>query len=204
MKNFWNEELDKLKEPISTVIDVGVMEGTPDLYSRWSDSNLILIDPLIESKELVKQLLSDRKYSFFNVALGDKDQETTINIPRKLRESSLLIRTTDGDILEKRTIDMRTLDSLSKEHPSIFKPPFLLKVDTEGFELNVLSGSDQVLRESKYVILEVSVKKRFYNSYSFEDIIFFMFNHGFRVEAILRAPKEITILDILFVNHDIK
>ena len=53
------DQLTKLPE-IDTLIDIGVgNEGTPDFYERFSNSKLILIDPL---EEAYKFALENLKY----------------------------------------------------------------------------------------------------------------------------------------------
>ena len=36
-----------------------------------------------------------------------------------------------------------------------FEPPFLLKIDTEGFELEVINGAKEVLKNTIFVILKI-------------------------------------------------
>jgi hypothetical protein len=64
-------------------------------------------------------------------------------------------------------------------------PPIVLNIDTEGHELEVLEGSVKSLKIIDIVIMEVSVAKRFENSYTFEEIIHFMKRHGFYVFSFL-------------------
>ena len=80
-------------------------------------------------------------------------------------ERSNLTKT--GSRLESRTVEITTLDDLKSELS--LEPPYGLKIDTEGFELEVIKGGSNFLKETQFVIVEVSILKRFYDSYSFEE-----------------------------------
>ena len=58
------DQIKKLPE-IDTLIDIGVGDkGTPDLYERFPNQKLILIDPLHESEKYASKNLSHRNYIF--------------------------------------------------------------------------------------------------------------------------------------------
>ena len=67
------QQLKKLPE-IDTLIDVGVgLHGTEDLYDRFKNAKLILIDPVDEAKKYAEQLSKKREVKFFHNALGRED-----------------------------------------------------------------------------------------------------------------------------------
>lgn len=195
--NNWKEELEALDNDVNTVIDVGVMEGTFDIYDRYPSAQLVLIDPLEESKSHVSAKLKNRPFIFYNCAVGKEKDSITINIDSKMRQSSLLERTkiVHTEVVAQRSVDVELLDNLDFDKS---KSPYLLKIDTEGFELNVLKGASNTIKNCKYIICETSVKKRFHDSYSFEDIIIFMHNNGFKLKGVLSAPGGLRCLDLLF------
>lgn len=195
--NNWKEELATLDNEIKTVIDVGVMEGTFAIYDRYPDAQLVLIDPLKESKSLVSAKIKNRPFMFYNCAVGKEKDTVTINIDSKMRQSSVLKRTNivHTEVVSQRQIDVKLLDELEFDRS---KSPYLLKIDTEGFELNVLNGASKTIQNCKYIICETSVKKRFYDSYSFEDLILFFRDSGFVLRGVLNAPQGLRCLDLLF------
>jgi len=89
----------------------------------------------------------------------------------------------------KKQIEVTTLNQIFKDN-SQFDEPILLKIDTEGHELEVLAGASEVLNRIDTVILEVSIRKRFENSYDFAEIINFMHSHGFKVFDFLTICYE--------------
>jgi FkbM family methyltransferase len=179
---------------VDLVVDVGVASGTPWLYERWPEADLHLIDPIPGGAEL-SRLLGDRPYEFHEVALGES--QGTVKFNANLDQASLssvLERTpltkTDHRY-ESVEVPMITLDSLL---PGLLgdseAKKMGLKIDTEGYELNVLRGALQFLRFCEFVVCEVSVRKRFFDSYTFEELIRFMSESAFRVDSVLSAPTD--------------
>ncbi|UHD15467.1 FkbM family methyltransferase [Thiocapsa bogorovii] len=191
---------------IDTVIDIGVASGTPLLYEAFPDARLILIDPCAETALLTNECLRGRSTEFLNFAVGSLSGKISINVDKgKLSRTSVLQRTalTERNTeFEERQVEMETLDELLKNY-NLGKA--LLKIDTEGYELEVLKGGVESLNRIKFVLAEVSVSSRFIGSYRFEELINYMSNSGYQVRSILSAPKNnegtIRYVDALFVRN---
>jgi hypothetical protein len=95
-----------------------------------------------------------------------------------------------------------TLDELARERA--LPAPFALKIDTEGFELEVLRGARRFLEDTLLVVAEVSVARRFEGGYTFAQFIAEMDQRGFRLATFLdlvglRRP-ELLYVDAVFVR----
>ncbi len=78
-----------------------------------------------------------------------------------------------------------------------------MKIDTEGFELEVIKGATKTLKKTEFVIAEVSAKRRFQGSYRFSELIAALGKQGFEpldFLSPLRPDKE--GCDILFARYD--
>jgi FkbM family methyltransferase len=186
--------LDKLPS-IRTVIDVGVGEqGTPYLYRQFEDAFFVSIDPLREAEQAVKAKLTNNRSVFFATALGSKAGEVEMEVSTKPSRSSLLRRVYHDKYStpqEKRCVSIRTLDSVIAELGSgALKHPVLLKIDTEGYELEVLRGASEVLKEVSYVVLEAPLTQNFEGSYTLSELIRFMAESGFEVFQVLKAGNN--------------
>ncbi len=174
-----------------TVVDVGAGDGTPALYEAFPEAFHVLIEPLEENEPHLQRILQEYKGEYFLTAVGAREVELTINVePNMRKKSSIHSRTnltSTGDPVEKREIPATTLDVLMKKHN--FEPPFGLKIDTEGFEYQVIEGASDFLRETQFVIAEVSVAKRFTESYSFSEFIEIMDRSGFSLYDILDIQR---------------
>lgn len=194
--------LEKLPE-VSTVIDVGVGDqGSPFLYSRFPMAFFVSIDPLHECSEILDQYLGEGRHVFIQTAVGSEESEETISVSAKPSRTSLLERVQHDDkskATEERTITIRRLDGIIdgvEWDLGPLKTPILLKVDTEGFELECLLGAPKMLDKCSYVILEVPLTDNFNNSYRFSEIIGFMSQSGFEVFQVLKAGNNNA--DLLF------
>lgn len=193
--------LEKLPS-LSTIIDIGVGdEGSPFLYERFDDAFYISIDPVAESEEAVNEHLSSDQNVFIEKALGSSTGEIELEVSNKTSRTSLYERTdydSKSEITEKRMIELDTLDRVISDHD--IQSPSLLKIDTEGGELEVLKGGKKTLEKVDYVVLEMPLTKNFENSYTFSDAILFMKENGFEVFQILKAHNRNS--DVLFCKSD--
>ena len=149
-----------------TVFDVGVFAGTPWLYNAFPASQFVLIDPQPGCEERVRATGHLSKFDFHAVALGPEAGDAQLHIPSTAKGqggamASLLDRRdklaeTFVSVAEE-TVPMRRLDDIAVDYAG----PFGLKIDTEGFEVQVLQGGPDTLQRCEFVILELSVTQRF-------------------------------------------
>ena len=199
-------DLRKLGVSPRTVVDIGVGEGTPALYEAFPEAYQVLVEPLEENEHHLRRILQEYEGAYFLTAVGAREEELVINVePNKRSKSSIHARTdltSTGDPVEKRKIPVTTLDALAEKND--FRPPFGLKIDTEGFEYQVVEGAPNFLRETQFVIAEVNVAEVYEGSYSFADFVGIMDEHGFSLCDILHtrrtksSPTELLLMDAMF------
>ena len=80
--------------------------------------------------------------------------------------------------IEVETLD-RVLPGLGISNGKIW-----LKIDTQGFEGEVLKGSSQVLDQISTVQLEMSLTPLYAGSPTFENLLSYMIERGFRLVAL--------------------
>lgn len=179
--------LSQICQP-TTVIDVGVGHGTFALYEAYPNAHFILIEPLKEYEDSITKIAKKYDCDVHYKAVGDRECKLKINIDTSnLQSSSFSQRTSltrTENLLKNKTVEVTTLDSIYSQNQTL-GGPILLKIDTEGHELSTLKGARSLLKAVDMVIAEVSIAKRFENSYEFEDIISFMNVNGFYVFSFL-------------------
>lgn len=190
------------------MIDIGVDRGTPMIYDAFSDAKFLLIDPLSESEERCEIFKDQIDFSFHVCALGAKEGTVTIKIPStesKVRTSRATAMDFEGRnkdqfaSFEERDVPMRKLDRLtSKLEGSIG-----IKIDTEGFELEVMKGAKNTLKRTEFVLAEANVKRRYVDGYRFSDLVAFMGKQGFEILDFPRPIRpEADDCDVLFARYD--
>lgn len=190
----WSQ-LEKLPD-IDTLIDIGVgPDGTPDLYQKFKKKKLILVDPLDEAEKFFNNHMQGFDAMFFKTALGEKKGSVTINVETQIGRSSILEVADinfEGEPFEKRIIPIDTLDTVLAGNDL---GNVGLKIDTEGYELNVIRGASKILEQSKFVIAEVRHNhKSFKEVYKLNDFVLEMQVNGFILTMILTAKPFIADL----------
>lgn len=197
------QQLDRLPE-IDTLIDIGVgVHGTEDLYNRFKNAKLILIDPIDEAKEYARKLSKKREVNFFQNALGRKDDiEKEMKLQKDKEFSSFLeiseINMKD-DYVEKRKLKIKKLDTIIDKKEELGK--IGIKIDTEGFELDVILGASETLKYSKFVIAEVRHNHESLKEvYKLQEFMELMSKNNFSLSMIFTAKPFIADLCFQPIN----
>src|SRR4051812_14289945 len=163
----------------ATVVDVGVAYGTPELYEAFPDARFLLVDPLEEYAEGIAQATARLRHAeWVRAAAGPEPGEISINVNRAPALSSTLGHwkgQDDGG--QPRAVPVGRIDDLVDERS--LPAPFLVKVDVEGAELNVLAGATRVLEQTELVLLEVNLFEFLPGQPQLHDVVAFMKERGF-------------------------
>ena len=199
----------------ATVIDVGVANGTPWLYQAFPGAKLVLIDPNPVFRSGLEKLRNTLNADVYAHALGAQAGEAQLNFDEQVPGSSSLLALTPelksewaarGVVrtIEKVSVPVRTLDdTLSGK---AYEAPFLIKIDTEGYEREVLLGATETLQKTDVVVAETSVMQRFEGSYEFADLVRLLDERGFRLFDLLDVRTfgrggPINYVDAAFVRR---
>ena len=131
---------------INCVLDVGANIGqfASELRGIGFKGLIVSFEPVrSEFSRLRGSFLSDPLWRGFQVALGEKSGSAKINvIPQLTVMSSLLETTTKWRDVVTEDIELKRLDEIFdtavRDLPS---PRVLLKMDTQGYDLNVFAGA---------------------------------------------------------------
>ena len=131
------------------VIDVGVADGTPDLYARFPDAYLDLFEPHPDYQPHIEAtVLKRRQGRLHRCGLGSRDGTATLHL--KGRTGSTIAGDRGQGSID---IPIRRLDAVLK--PADIRRPCLLKIDTEGYELEVLRGAAGLMEHIDCVVSEL-------------------------------------------------
>jgi FkbM family methyltransferase len=199
-----------------TVVDIGVATGTPWLYEPFRDAQLVLIDPNPAFAGDLARLRAEHGAHLYPHAVGAERGDIVLHIDTVAPSSSSLLNVSSlitdrwaqagvpHGFTEVR-VPMLTLDETLAA--AQYRDPFLIKIDTEGYERNVILGATETLRRTEVVVAEVSIVRRFEGSYEFSELIALMDARGFRVYDLLDVTTfgrggPINYVDFAFVRRD--
>lgn len=162
-----------------TVIDVGAALGTFPLYEVFPESRHILIEPIVENEPYLAQICRKLGNAEYIIAAATRQLGTVqLNVHPDLVHSSVSHdQATLDKNLSTRTVPAITLDWICKDRK--LAAPYLVKVDVDGNEVDVLAGAIQILQETEYVIVEVSPFTQM------DEVMNFMKSRGFVIYDIL-------------------
>ena len=172
---------------IKTIIDIGANEGQfIDKISKiLPDVNIYSFEPLKDSFIKLKEKISDKKnITAFNFALGDEEKENIIN-RNEYSPSSSLLELTDlhknafpiTKKVKEESIYVKELDKIANELE--IKKKVMLKVDVQGYELNVLRGAENTIKDIDIILIETSFYELYKNQPLFNEIYIFLSDRGF-------------------------
>jgi len=151
---------------ITTILDVGANTGQFAYYTRKSgyQNRIVSFEPLSSAFTILNQFAkNDRNWQLVNCAIGNQDGKIEINISQNSQSSSILDMMPEHEksapesaYMGKEKVEIHKLDSIIPKHTGNLEQTYL-KIDTQGFEKNVLSGAEKSLKSIKGLQLELSL-----------------------------------------------
>ena len=138
-----------------TVLDIGAWCGTWSLAMQKYAENIFCYEPnKTHFACLEKNLASFSNVSLYNCAIGNEEGFV------KLTEETATQNT--RVIQEKGDTKICTIDSLSLDNVD------LIKIDVEGFEMEVLKGATETIKNVEYIMIELNNNTKRYGSSNLE------------------------------------
>jgi FkbM family methyltransferase len=188
-----------------TVIDVGVADGTPELYAAFPDSRIVLVEPMAEAEGHLRAIASRYpRVEYVLAAAAARTGRVKLHVPHDIARAS---RYWESDFVPatvtEREVPAITIDQLRREKG--LQGPMLLKVDVQGAELDVLEGARETLEDAEYVILESSFFQFFPEGPLVGDLVEYMGRRGFALYDLMgiqHRPLDgaISMVDAAFVK----
>jgi FkbM family methyltransferase len=148
-------------------------------------------------RELAAHAARDPAWRALNVALSDIEGTTEINLAGNSLSSSLLDMlpahaesAPESSYVGRETIETRRLDGLL---PTLAPPgtATYLKIDTQGFELKVLQGAGEALRQIDTLELELSLVPLYEGAPLFADMLAWLAARGYELVGLEPAFSDL-------------
>jgi len=179
---------------IDIVFDIGANSGqfAEGLRAIGYKGLIISFEPLSSAhKQLTKNSLKDPLWIVHEqTAIGDFEGKIEINISANSQSSSVL-KILDAHTsvqpqsmyIDKEEVKITSLDTIYSQYINAGKKYFV-KIDTQGFEWNVLNGAENFLDGAKGVLCEMSLAPLYEDQHLWLDIINRLESAGFTLWAI--------------------
>ena len=178
---------------IDTVLDIGANSGQFAGYLRENGfaGHILSFEPLSAAYRLLEaNAKNDPAWDVFNYALGDTAETREINIAGNCFSSSLLdmlpshIKAAPESVyVDKEFVEVKTLDEvfdvLCNSASNIY-----MKIDTQGFEKNVLKGAEESLSSIDTIRMELSLSPLYDGEILFHEMYSLMEDKGYILVAL--------------------
>lgn len=133
-----------------TVIDIGASDGIWSLRARahFSHASFLLFEPLAERQAALARLKARHGFEIIAAVAGAQPGTVAFNVDPALDGSGVAPAGATGT----RQVPVETIDAAVAARGLV--GPFVLKLDTHGYEVPVLEGAATVLRQTELLVIE--------------------------------------------------
>jgi FkbM family methyltransferase len=170
---------------IDVIIDVGANEGQfgESLRDEGYRGKIVSFEP-VESvyRVLAKKAAADGSWEAHHCGLGMEQGEAVIHVAELTVFSSILPSSGAAALHDHRTaiertetVPIETLDRVAKD----LTGSMLLKIDTQGYEKQVIEGGRQTLSRVKGILMELPIIHVYDGEWQFHEAVKYMADAGF-------------------------
>jgi len=178
---------------INSIIDVGSAKGEIAIQftERFPLASVYCFEPIHSTfLDLEKKVKGFPKISIYNKGLGSEDKEMEMQIAERITSSSFFPISSSiqnpffSSNLKKATSEKISITSLDRmiDHNEKIN---LLKIDVQGYEVEVLKGAKRILKNTAVIIVEMQNHKMYKGAPLY-----------FELDAYLRS-QEFSLFDII-------
>ena len=204
------EDVDKLGIHPNGILDIGAHTGQFHGWAKrvWSDVPIFMIEanPLHESA--LDKLAMMNGDGYLIAAMGDEKREVTFytRSDKPHTEGNSYYKEANywdiPQLVQKSKVTLQKLDNLF-EDDSVFD---IIKVDTQGSEIDILKGGKDLVSRAKVVILEVSFIEHNIGAPTTEETIEYMSSIGFEKKMSIGEHydgEDLVQQDFVFLNKEL-
>ena len=197
---------------INIVLDVGSNDGDfgRDIRDRGYKGVIVSFEPNpLVFDRLKKAISGDHLWSAHRLALGEEDRDSTLFLAEDDTMSSLKNLTVFGQqtgamVVNTTKVEVARLDTFLLQNPQLLKNIYL-KIDTQGYEMEVLQGAGSLLKCIKAIQAEISLVHTYDNELDWLAVIGWMRDQKFEVATAIcnsAIGAQVREFDFVFVNQD--
>ena len=180
---------DKFNQNLINVIDIGGHKGeTINFFLKNFNVNKIYVfEPNHQLFEILIRKFSNQNTFIFNYGVGFQNEEKILNISIDSASSTINKINTNTNYYKRKKKILTFGKNLSEFLLSKESRIDILKIDTEGYELNILKGiSKEDFKKIKLIYFEHHYDLMIAKGYKFSDINKLLKNNNFTLKHKLR------------------
>ena len=182
---------------IDVILDIGANRGqfASEIRSVGYKNKIISFEPLPDAHQLITKAASgDELWSVYQRgAIGDYDGQVEINVSGNSFSSSILpmmeshsSAAQNSAYIGSENVPINRLDTVASKYLTTDNNVFI-KIDTQGFEWQVLDGATETLKNAQGVLCEMSLVPLYEGQRLWMDMLKRLENEGFTLWAIQRG-----------------
>ena len=205
-----HEALLRLIGPLDYIVDIGANRGQFALLSRhlFPGAKIVSFEPLRSAADVfVNVFRGDQFVHLFPSAVGPRQCSAKMHISARLDSSSLLpigdlqVKTFPGTYeVDSSVVEVAPLDFYLSDADILNRS--LLKIDVQGYEYEVLQGSESLLKSFSWILCECSFVELYSGQHLFPEVIKLLALNRFSIYSIVNPfynPEGALIqCDVLF------
>jgi FkbM family methyltransferase len=173
-------------------------------------------EPSKKSFEILSKVSSgDERWKIYPLGLGDKKTSEKINIFESSDFNSLLQPSDTGKAtfkskfkqLHSESIDIETLNGVLTPHGLKGRRIFL-KMDTQGYDLNVFKGASKHYSNIACLLTEISLQQIYQKMSDYHETLSFYESKGFAVSGLYPVSRQkdssVIEMDCFMINTQFK
>tara|TARA_B100000214_G_scaffold107519_1_gene75731 strand:+ start:1264 stop:1914 length:651 start_codon:yes stop_codon:yes gene_type:complete len=201
------EEVRDLGIKPKAILDIGAHTGQFHSWSKrvWPDVGIFMIEANTLHKDVLNKLATENGDSCLIAALGDEVREVTFytRSDKPHTEGNSYYKEHNywdiPQLVQESKVTLKRLDDIFEDN-AVFD---LIKVDTQGSELDILKGGKDLVSRASSIILEVSYIEYNEGAPSQQETLDYMKKIGFEEKISIGEHydgEEIVQKDLLFLK----
>lgn len=200
---------------VKTIFDVGANIGESENYfsKHFNQANIFCFEPVKNSFDNLNANLKGKNTKTFNFGFGEVESTLEIEVYKNPSLSSFNSFNTPIFQNQEKSIELieiKTLSNFCKLNN--IDNIDILKIDTEGYDLKVLKGAIELLKNNKVSIIQVEASMNHENTFHvyFTEFVNFLSNFNFEIFAIhdqildFKVKKsKLRRINLSFINRSI-
>lgn len=180
-----------------TFLDVGANKGQSAGYIRASfpSATIHCIEPIKDTFDILQRNAGQLNLSCHNIALGARNEEVEVEVDVQNRKSTRnsLVRENNvhnATTVKTETVQVTTLTDFCAAN-NIREIDFL-KIDTEGYDLEVLKGATELLENNAVSFVQAEVSMNPHNTFhvDFGEVKRFLESYNYVLFGIYEQKQE--------------